>query len=103
MAEGSTGTRLTPAWTYRPGPDVAIDPPPGLKAAQALARAAALAGTAAAATGKSEREVELAVADYLRANGAVGIWTITNIGLGENARVCFPTHPPTELRQRTAT
>lgn len=100
MAEGSTGTRLTPAWTYRPGPDVAIDPPAGLKAAQALARSAAMAGTAAAATGRSEREVELAVADHLRANGAIGIWTITNIGLGENARICFPTHPPTELKAK---
>ncbi|MGX8012613.1 M24 family metallopeptidase [Mesorhizobium sp. ORM8.1] len=25
------------------------------------------------------------------------MWTITNIGLGENTRVCFPTNPPTDL------
>ena len=34
----------------------------------------------------------------MRAGGAEGIWTITNVGLGANAHICFPTHPPTALR-----
>jgi len=89
--------RLAPAWTYRPGPDVGFDPPPGLRAVQALARAGAAAGLAAVRPGVSEREVERAVSDRLYQGGAVGIWTITNVGLGENTKVCFPTRPPTDL------
>ena len=76
---------------------MAFDPPPGLRAVQALARAGATAGLAAARPGISEREVERAVSDRLYEGGAVGIWTITNVGLGENTKICFPTHPPTDL------
>ena len=89
--------RLAPAWTYRPGPDVSFDPPPGLRAVQALARAGAMAGLAAGRTGVSERDVERAVSDRLVEGGAVGIWTITNVGLGENAKICFPTKGPSDL------
>jgi len=78
---------------------VSPEAPPGLRAAQALARSAAAAGIAAAAPGVSEQEIERVVADHFRAAGA-GIWTITNIGLGANARICFPTHPPTDLRAK---
>jgi len=28
------------------------------------------------------------------------VWTITNVGLGENAKICFPTHPPTKLKAK---
>lgn len=89
--------RIVPAWTYRPGPDVSDTPPPGLVKAQALAKGAAAAGLAAVKPGTTEKDVELAVSAYLIANGVEHVWTITNIGLGENARVCFPTNPPTDL------
>ena len=90
-------SRLTPAWTYRPGPDVAFEPPPGLREAQALAKAAAATALAAGVPGVTEHEVELAAAERMRAGGAEHVWTITNVGLGANARICFPTHPPTDL------
>ncbi|GLS20196.1 hypothetical protein GCM10007874_32130 [Labrys miyagiensis] len=89
--------RLTPAWTYRPGPDVAHSPPPGLVEAQSLAKAAAMAALAFAAPGVTEREVELAGSDHLSAAGVEHVWTITNVGVGSNTHICFPTHPPTDL------
>ncbi len=89
--------RLTPAWIYRPGPDVSFDPPPGLAEAQNLAKAAAATALRAAAPGVTEREVELAGSDILRAAGVEHVWTITNVGVGPNAHICFPTHPPTDL------
>jgi Xaa-Pro dipeptidase len=89
--------RLTPAWTYRPGPDLAYAPPPGLVEAQNLAKAAAAAALAVAAPGVTEREVELAGSDRMRAGGVEHVWTITNVGVGPNAHICFPTHPPTDL------
>ena len=55
----SASRRLTPAWVYKPGPDVSIMPPPGLQRAQAIAKQAAAAGLAAALTGVSEKEIEL--------------------------------------------
>jgi Xaa-Pro dipeptidase len=85
---------LRPDWTYRPGPDVAPGPPPGLVAVQRVAIAAAERGVAAAQVGASERDIEQAASDALRAGGATGVWTITNVGVGENARVCFPTQGP---------
>ena len=96
-ASSASTPLLAPSWTYRPGPDVAFDPPPGLRAVQALARAGANAGLNVARPGITEQAVERAVSDRLVAGGATGIWTITNVGLGENARVCFPTRPPTDL------
>ncbi|WP_275785848.1 M24 family metallopeptidase [Pararhizobium gei] len=90
--------RIVPAWTYRPGPDVSDTPPAGLVAAQRIAKGAAAAGLAVAAQGVSEQEVELAVSAYLIENGIDHVWTITNVGLGENTLVCFPTNPPTALR-----
>ena len=89
--------RIVPAWTYRPGPDVSDTPPPGLVRAQALAKGAAAAGLASVKPGISEKDVELAVSAYLIANGVEHVWTITNVGLGDNTRVCFPTNPPTDL------
>ena len=53
--------------------------------------------SALAAPGVTERDVELAISDRMRAASVEHVWTITNVGLGENARICFPTHPPTEL------
>ncbi len=97
-ADAASLPRLAPAWTYGPGPDVAFDPPPGLRAVQALARAGAMAGLAAGKPGVTERGVERAVGERLIEGGAVGIWTITNVGLGDNAKVCFPTNPPTDLK-----
>jgi len=93
---GNRAPRLTPAWTYRPGPDCSFDPPPGLREAQALARAAAEAGLAAAAPGVTELEIELAASDRMREGGAEHVWTITTVGTGPNAHFCFPTHPPTD-------
>ncbi|ODN71816.1 M24 family metallopeptidase [Methylobrevis pamukkalensis] len=90
-------SRLVPAWTYRPGPDVSPAPPPGLVAAQALARSAAAAGLAAAAPGVTEQAIEAAAGAHLRAAGIQHVWTITNVGVGANAHICFPTHPPTDL------
>lgn len=90
-------TRVVPAWAYRPGPDVSVMPPPGLVKAQSVAKAAAAAGLAAVKPGMSEKDVELAVSAYLLAHGVENVWTITNVGLGENTRICFPTHPPTDL------
>lgn len=87
---------MKPAWPYRPGPDVAPGAPAGLRRAQQLARDAARAGLAAAGTGVTESAVEQAVHDYLRGQGTAGIWTITNVGLGKNAHVCFPTQGPGE-------
>jgi len=89
--------RVVPAWTYRPGPDVSELPPQGLVKAQAIAKAAAAAGLAAAKPGVTEKEVELAISAHLLANAVENVWTITNVGLGENAKICFPTHPPTGL------
>ncbi|NDL64039.1 M24 family metallopeptidase [Acerihabitans arboris] len=85
---------MKPAWAYRPGPDVAPEAPAGLRRAQQLAKAGAQAGLAAVAPGVTESAVEAAIHDYLRAHGAEGIWTITNVGLGENTKVCFPTQGP---------
>jgi Xaa-Pro dipeptidase len=97
-----TGTtpprRIIPAWTYRPGPDVSDAPPPGLVRAQAIAKGAAAAGLAAAAKGVSEQNVESAISAYLIDNGIENVWTITNVGLGENTLICFPTNPPTTLQ-----
>jgi Xaa-Pro aminopeptidase len=93
MSAPRSAQRLTPVWNYRPGPDVSLEPPPGLRAAQALANA----GLKHVEPGVTERAVELAVSSHMVANGARGIWTITNVGLGANARICFPTHPPTDL------
>ena len=90
-------SRLVPPWMYRPGPDVAFDPPRGLIEAQSLAKAAVAAALAAAAPCVTEREIERRAADTLRAGGAEHVWTITNVGLGANTRICFPTHPPTDL------
>jgi Xaa-Pro aminopeptidase len=94
----ASSRRVVPAWTYRPGPDVSDLPPPGLAAAQRIAKGAAAAGLAAASAGISEQDVELAVSDYLTAQGIAHVWTITNVGLGENTLVCFPTNPPTTLK-----
>ncbi len=95
MPATAPSRRVVPAWTYRPGPDVSNTPPPGLVTAQRIAKDAAAAGLAIAAAGVSEQEVELAVSDYLIAEGVENVWTITNVGLGENTLVCFPTNPPT--------
>jgi len=97
VAAAEAQRRVVPAWTYKPGPDVAPDPPPGLVKAQKIARAAAAAGLAAVRPGMSEKEVELAVSAYLLEQGIERVWTITNIGLGENTKICFPTNPPTDL------
>lgn len=91
-----SSSSMKPAWSYRPGPDIAFDAPAGLRAAQKLAKAAALSAVAAARAGISERDVEEIVHDYFRQHGAEGIWTITNVGLGENTRVCFPTQGPSD-------
>ncbi|WP_410013838.1 M24 family metallopeptidase [Sodalis sp. C49] len=85
---------MKPLWTYRPGPDIALEAPAGLRQAQLLAKAAAQAGLAAVRPGVSESAVEETIHAYLRDQGAAGIWTITNVGLGENAKVCFPTQGP---------
>ena len=90
----SSHSSLKPAWTYRPGPDIAYQAPPGLRAAQKLAKQAAMLGVNAARAGISEIEVEQQVHDFLLGQGVQGIWTITNVGLGENTRVCFPTQGP---------
>lgn len=87
---------MKPAWAYRPGPDVAPSAPPGLCRAQALARAAAQFGVSVAKAGISEAEIEQQVHEYLHRHGATGVWTITTVGAGENARVCFPTQGPGE-------
>ncbi|KQN46294.1 dipeptidase [Serratia sp. Leaf50] len=94
----STPSSMKPAWPYRPGPDISFAAPEGLRAAQRMAKAAALAGVQVARRGISEIEVEQRVHDFLLEQGAQGIWTITNVGLGENTRVCFPTQGPGEQR-----
>jgi Xaa-Pro aminopeptidase len=94
----SASRRLTPAWAYKPGPDVSDTAPPGLVRAQAIAKQAAAAGLAAAHAGVSEKEIELAACARLIEDGIERVWTITNVGLGENAKICFPTHPPTDLK-----
>ena len=76
---------------------MAIDPPQGLREVQATARAAVAAGLAIAKPGVTERDVEDAVGGRMRMDGVTHVWTITNVGLGANARICFPTHPPTDL------
>jgi len=96
----SATRRLTPAWTYKPGPDVSDTPPPGLVRAQAIAKGAAAAGLAASRPGESEKAIELASSAYMIGQGVEHVWTITNVGLGENAKICFPTHPPTDLVAR---
>ena len=99
LRHGSAATRrLTPAWVYKPGPDVSDTPPPGLVRAQAIAKQAAAAGLAAARPGASEKEIELAACARMIEEGVERVWTITNVGLGENAKICFPTHPPTDLK-----
>lgn len=88
---------LSPAWRYKPGPDVAFDPPPGLREVQALAIAAAQKALAAAKPGVTELQIEKVASDHMRAGGAVSVWTITTVGAGPNAHFSFPTHPPTQL------
>ncbi len=89
--------RVTPAWTYRPGPDVSDLPPEGLVKAQALARNAALAGLEAVVPGMSEREIDLVISRFLKDHQVRHVWTITNVGVGANAHVCFPTQGPSLL------
>lgn len=98
MQISSSSRRVTPAWSYRPGADVAETPPPGLVKAQALAKDAIAAGFAAARSGISEQDIDLVVSDCLTANGVEHVWTITNVGLGENTKICFPTNHPTGLK-----
>jgi Xaa-Pro aminopeptidase len=98
MTGTSPTRRIVPAWAYRPGPDVSDSPPAGLVKAQVIAKGAAEAGIAAAAAGVSEQDVELVISAYLIAQGIEHVWTITNVGLGKNTLVCFPTNPPTALR-----
>ena len=101
MTQPSPSRRIVPAWTYRPGPDVSDLPPPGLVEAQRIAKGAAAAGLAVAAEGVSEQAVELAVSAYLIENAVEHVWTITNVGLGENTLICFPTNPPTTLEAQS--
>ena len=89
--------RIVPPWTYRPGPDVSLAPPPGLVKAQAIARKAAEAGCNAARPGASEVDILLAVSRCLAECGVRDVWTITNVGVGANAHVCFPTQGPSDL------
>lgn len=98
MTATAPSRRVVPAWTYHPGPDVTNTPPPGLVVAQRIAKGAVAAGLAVAAAGVSEQEVELAVSDYLISKCIDHVWTITNVGLGQNTHICFPTNPPTALR-----
>jgi len=97
MDKWESNQRLTPAWNYRPGADVADVPPPGLIAVQQIAKTAAMTGLNAAAPGISEKQIELAISNYLYEQGVSHVWTITNVGVGENAKICFPTYPPTDL------
>ncbi|HWJ75562.1 MAG TPA: M24 family metallopeptidase [Kaistia sp.] len=90
--------RITPAWSYKPGPDVSDTPPPGLVRAQALARQACAVGLAALEPGMSEQDIDLVVSDFLARNGIEHVWTITVVGLGENAKVCFPTNGPGAMK-----
>lgn len=85
---------MTPAWSWRSGPDVASEPPSGLRVAQQLARQAAAVGIDCVHPGMSEQQISQQVAEYLADQQVTGIWSITNVGLGENAHICFPTHPP---------
>jgi Xaa-Pro aminopeptidase len=101
MQTSPSSRRIMPAWSYRPGADVAELPPPGLVAAQALAKNAIAAAFAVVSSGSSEQDIDLAVSDYLAANGVEHVWTITNVGLGENTRICFPTKHPSELKAQT--
>lgn len=100
MSVAASSRHVVPAWTYRPGPDVANVPPAGLARAQAIAKQAAAAGLAAARPGITEQAVDLAVSGCLLSQGVENVWTITNVGLGENTRTCFPTNPPTDLAAR---
>ena len=100
MSDTAKIKRITPAWTYRPGPDVSDTPPPGLVRAQALARQAAAVGLAALEPGKTEQDIDLVVSDFLAQNGVEHVWTITNVGLGENTKVCFPTNGPGALEAK---
>lgn len=95
MNQATPPRRVVPRWTYRPGPDVSDTPPPGLVAVQALAKRAAAAGLAVARPGVSEKDVEAAISSDLLDNGVENVWTITNVGLGKNTLICFPTNPPT--------
>ncbi len=94
MSGPRTVKRITPAWTYKPGPDVSDTPPPGLVRAQALARQAAAVGLAALDVGMTEEHIDLVVSEFLAENGVEHVWTITNVGLGENTKICFPTKGP---------
>jgi Xaa-Pro dipeptidase len=101
MTDALPSRRVVPAWSYRPGPDVSDFPPSGLVKVQAIAKGAAAAGVAAAAKGVSEIDVDLAVSDHLRTHAVEHVWTITNVGMGENTHVCFPTRGPTQLQAKT--
>lgn len=98
MTANSSERRVVPAWPYRPGADVSETPPPGLIHAQALAKGAIEAGFANIAQGVTEQDIDLAVSDFLRANDVEHVWTITNVGLGENTKICFPTKHPSDLK-----
>jgi Xaa-Pro dipeptidase len=88
--------RMTPAWTYRPGPDVSPSPPPELVSVQRIAITAAEQSCAAARARSSERELESVAAQVMRDCGAVGVWTPTNVGAGVGSRDCFPTVLPSD-------
>ncbi len=98
MTEAIKARRIVPAWSYKPGPDVSDVPPAGLARAQALARQACAVGLSALEEGSSEEDIDLVVSDFLAQNGVEHVWTITNVGLGENTRICFPTKGPGPLK-----
>ncbi len=98
MTATTAARRIVPAWSYKPGPDVSDVPPPGLVRAQALARQACAVGLSALEPGCTEEEIDLVVSDFLAQNGVEHVWTITVVGLGENAKICFPTNGPGAMK-----
>jgi Xaa-Pro dipeptidase len=100
MATDKLQPYMTPAWSWRNGPDVAPAPPAGLRLAQQLAREAATYGIECVHPGMTEQQVSQQVAGFLADQDAAGVWSITNVGLGENAHICFPTHPPGLLQAK---
>ena len=72
------------------------EPPAGLVEIQRLAREAAEWASGRAEPGMTEIELRDLVEEQVTAAGAVGFWSITNVGFGARSTICFPDQPPTD-------
>lgn len=65
---------------------------------QEIARETAEWAASSAEPGMSEIDLRDLAELRARESGAVGFWSITNVGFGRRSTICFPDQPPTDNR-----